>query len=383
MFDTTSNLISRLLSDTIAVLDIPPELREAATREYLRVGEWLSTYADGNAGWKVYPQGSFLLGTVVLPFGSDEYDVDSVCLRQIDKAETTQKQLKDEVGAVLDAYRVAHWHLADGPVAIRERTRCWTFEYDSSLRFHLDELPAIPNPEAGPTGILITDRNLREWQRSNPLAFAEWFKQRAALEFLEKRIRLAEARQTAPQAIPESEVRTTLQQTVQVMKLHRNRHFADDLDSRPASVLVSTLAAHAYQGEQEIYDAVLNAVEKMPDHVEEGVHGYSVLNPVEPREDFADRWRDHPELARKFFGWLERLGEDLREADSVRGLDQVVSRLSESFGEDPVVKAAGQLGDEYRRTRERGALSFAGATGLISTTGSTPVRNHDFYGEIS
>ncbi|MBW8060560.1 MAG: hypothetical protein FVQ78_09650 [Solirubrobacterales bacterium] len=125
------------------------------------------------------------------------------------------------------------------------------------------------------------------------------------------------------------------------------------------------------------------AVEKMPEHVHEGAHGYSVPNPVEPREDFADRWRERPELATKFFDWLKRLGEDLREADSVRGLDHVVSRLSESFGEGPVAKAAGQLGDEYRRARERGALGFAGTTGLISTSGRTPVRDHDFYGEVS
>lgn len=382
MFDTTSNLISRLLSGSVAGLDIPADLRAAATREYQRVGSWLSAYADGEAGWEVYPQGSFLLGTVVLPFGADEYDVDSVCLRRIDKTETTQRQLKSEVGSVLEAYRRAHSHLFDGPTVLKERTRCWTFDYAPALRFHLDELPAIPNRAALPTGILITDRDLREWQRSNPLAFAEWFKAQAMLEFLDKRLRLAEARRTEPQAIPESEVRTTLQQTVQVLKLHRNRHFADDLDSRPASILLTTLAAHAYQGEQELYDAVLNAAEKMPAQIQQGPNGYSVLNPVEPREDFADRWRERPQLARKFFEWLERLGEDLREADSVRGLDRVVARLSESFGEAPVVKAAGELGDEYRRTRERGALTFAGATGLIGTAGSTPVRNHDFYGEI-
>jgi hypothetical protein len=382
VFDTSSNLISRLLRDSVAGLDIPPELREAATREYRRAGDWLAAHADGEAGWEVYPQGSFLLGTVVLPAGADQYDVDAVCLRRIDKEATTQAKLKAEVGAVLEAYRDAHAHLADGPVELEERSRCWTLGYRRSMRFHLDELPAIPNLEASPTGILITDRKLREWQRSDPLAFAAWFKDRAATEFFEKRLRLAEARQTEPQAIPEAEVRTTLQRVVQVLKLHRNRHFADDVESRPASILVSTLAAHAYEGEQELYDALLLAVEKMPEQIARGANGYSVPNPVEPREDFADRWRERPELAAKFFAWLERLGEDLREAESVSGLDRVIARLSESFGEQPVVKAAAQLGDEYRRSRERGALGFAGASGLVSTSGTTPVRKHDFYGEI-
>jgi hypothetical protein len=60
----------------------------------------------------------------------------------------------------------------------------------------------------------------------------------------------------------------------------------------------------------------------------------------------------------------------------------VATRLSESFGERPIEKAVDQLGDVYRRTRETGALGFAATSGLLSTGGAIPVRNHDFYGDI-
>jgi len=381
MFDTTSNLISRLLQDTVAQLDIPLPLREAATREYQRVGNWLANHADGHAGWVVHAQGSFLLNTVVLPAGGDEYDIDTVCSREIAKESTTQAKLKDEVGDALSAYVTAHQRLADGPTGRKERKRCWTLRYDGSLRFHLDVLPAIPNPEAPPSGILITDRELREWQRSDPLAFAAWFMRQAEAEFVAKRLRLAEAARTPPQAIPEWEVTTTLQQAVQVLKLHRNEHFRDDLDARPASVLLTTLAAHAYRGEQNLYDAVLEAVELMPQYVQRSRDGLLVPNPVEPRENFADRWRHRPELATRFFEWLEQLADDLRDAESRRGLDTVAARLSESFGAQPVEKAVGLLGDSYRRTRETGHLGFATTSGLLSTSGGIPVRSHDFYGD--
>ncbi len=383
MFDSRSELISRLLSGTVAVLDIPPELRRAATAEYERVGNWLASYADGDAGWFVYPQGSFLLNTVVLPYGTDEYDVDSVCLREVEKEATTQRKLKGEVGAVLEDYRRAHSHLADGPIALDARSRCWTLGYRTSQRFHLDVLPAIPNPEVGGTAILITDRDLHEWQRSNPRAFARWFRSQATAEFEAKRAMLAEAAHTEPAAIPSWEVQTTLQRVVQVLKLHRNEFFAANLDARPASIMITTLAAHAYEGEQGLYEAVLDAVEKMPEHVQRTEAGYSVPNPVEPREDFADRWRRHPEQASRFFEWLAKLGEDLREAESTRGLDRVAARLSESFGSRPVEKAAEKLGGSYKQAREKGALGFAAGTGILSTTGKTPVRRHDFYGEIS
>jgi hypothetical protein len=380
MFETSSDLISQLLRDTVAELDIPPDLRAAATREYRRVGNWLAAHADGDAGWVVYPQGSFLLNTVVLPEDRDEYDVDTVCRRELDKRATTQAKLKHEVGGALAGYVGAHRRLPDGPIGQKERNRCWTLRYDRSLRFHLDVLPAIPNLEARPDGILITDRELREWQRSNPLAFAAWFRLQAETEFLTKRARLAEAAHTAPQEIPEWEVKTTLHRVVQVLKLHRNEHFRADLDSRPASILVTTLAALAYRGEQSLYDAMLQTVELMPQYVTRTPTGLWVPNPVEPRENFADRWREHPELARHFFGWLDRLGDDLRDAAANRGIDKVAARLQESFGAQPVEKAVGRLGDAYRRTREAGALTLAPASGLLTTGPGVRVRNHGFYG---
>jgi hypothetical protein len=380
VFDTSSDLISQLLRDTVAELDIPPDLRRAATREYERVGNWLAGHADGNAGWVVYPQGSFLLNTVVLPEGRDEYDVDTVCRREIDKRATTQAKLKYEVGRALAGYVDAHRLLPDGPIGQKERNRCWTLRYDRSLRFHLDVLPAIPNLEARPDGILITDRELHEWQRSNPLAFAAWFRLQAETEFLAKRVRLAEAAHTPPQEIPRWDVKTTLHRVVQVLKLHRNQHFRDDLDSRPASILVTTLAALAYRGKQSLYDALLQTVELIPQYVTRTPTGLWVPNPVEPRENFADRWRDQPELARHLLGWLDRLGDDLRDAASHRGIDKVAARLQESFGAQPVEKAVGRLGDAYRRTREAGALTLAPASGMLTTGRGVRVRNHDFYG---
>jgi len=104
-----------------------------------------------------------------------------------------------------------------------------------------------------------------------------------------------------------------------------------------------------------------------------------VPNPVEPRENFADRWRDEPDLARSFFRWLEQLGEDLRDAESQTGIDRIAERLQESFGAEPVAKAAGRLGDAFTGRRRAGTLAFAPASGLL-TGGGVPVRDHGFYG---
>ncbi|HTZ87684.1 MAG TPA: nucleotidyltransferase [Solirubrobacteraceae bacterium] len=373
-------MISNLLEGTVEELDIPPQLRAAADYEYHCVGSWLAAHADpGGLGWRVYPQGSFRLGTVVRPEGSDEYDLDAVCLRSIAKEHTTQALLKAETGQALAAYLTARADEAGGPRECQERKRCWTLLY--GYPFHLDVLPAVPNPETPPSGILLTDRSLHLWQHSDPVAYARWFRHQMRRELLAKRARLAEAEHVPPEQIPAETVKTTLQRVVQVLKAHRNGYFADDLDSRPTSILITTLAARVYSGEQDLDEAVLETAREMPSQIEYEADRWIVANPVEPRENFADKWNDRPELAVGFFEWLDRLQQDLQDARESEGLDRTVLRLSESFGEGPVQKAAARIGDLYRDSRDRGALAFAGTTGLLSSRGTSPVQRHDFYGE--
>jgi hypothetical protein len=162
MLMTPENPIAELLTGAVATLDIPPELRVAATLEYEKVGNWLADHADPNGdGWKIYPQGSFLLGTVVRPADHDEYDLDLVCERSLTKQQTTQANLKAEVGNALRRYLEARLGEDGAPFDIDDRKRCWTLLY--LLAFHMDVLPAIPSDDGAPTGILLTDKRLREW----------------------------------------------------------------------------------------------------------------------------------------------------------------------------------------------------------------------------
>ena len=381
MLTTPANPMTELLRGAAQSVDIPPDLRAAAEAEYQRVGNWLADHAEADGeGWRVYPQGSFLLGTVVQPLGRDEYDVDTVCLRALRKEQTTTKGLKAEVGSAVKRYVVAHDGLPRAPTGWDERKRCWTLDY--RLRFHLDVLPAIPCEDGSPTGILLTDKTLREWQFSDPLAYAAWFKNQMSEEMYARRVVLAEARRVEPAAIPDHEIKTTLQLVVQILKLHRNRFFAADLDDRPASILLTTLAARAYEGEMDVYDALLDTAARMPEFVEREGDKWVVANPVEPRENFADKWCDRPELASKFFDWVSRLDDDLTHAASARGLDRVVGRLQESLGEQPVRLAAERLGDGYLAQRRAGRLAMAPATGALTTGAGLRVQPHEFYGAL-
>lgn len=116
-------------------------------------------------------------------------------------------------------------------------------------------------------------------------------------EFLAKRMVLAEAERIPPESVPEASVKTTLQRVVQVLKVHRNHFFAPNLDLRPASVLLTTLAAQVYDGERDLFLAVRDTVEQMPGRVAHEHGRWLVANPVEPRENFADKWNEQPERA--------------------------------------------------------------------------------------
>ena len=177
MLGTRNDQLSDLLGTSIAALDIPDHLAQLAVRRYQDVGEWLSEryWSNGGAGCDVYPQGSFRLGTVVSPVDPrGEYDVDLVCRRNISKDSTSQADLKADVGKGLVAFTMSG---AEGDPGLNERKRCWTLGYPHD-RFHMDVLPAVPDEDGVANAILLTDRELRNWQSSNPIDYAAWFHER-------------------------------------------------------------------------------------------------------------------------------------------------------------------------------------------------------------
>jgi hypothetical protein len=375
MFETSEDLLSRLLGATVEELDITPRLHDAAERQYKGVGQFLADQSDlGVTEWDVYPQGSFRLGTVVRPLGADHYDLDMVCRLDIARTSITQARLKERVGGALAGYLEATAGQSGAPTGCHDARRVWTLEYAKA--FHMDVLPAIPNDDDFPSGILLTDKQLREWQRSNPIAYADWFHARMAAERLRKLAELAKRKDIEP--VPDWQIKTTLQRVVQVLKRHRDIHFAEDFDDRPPSILVTTLASHAYVGEQDLFTAVVEATERMPNYIEHSDGVWRVMSPVAD-ENFADKWAEHPERAKKFDLWLQQLAADLEDARRAQGLDKVTARLAESFGAAPVTKAAARLADEYRTTREAGDLK-AVSSGILSTAAGTAVRPHGFFG---
>jgi hypothetical protein len=370
--------LNDLLGTTIADFDMPNDVYRRAVARYEDLARWLASYwPDSHAGGEVYPQGSIRLGTVTQPIsGRDEYDIDLVCRRDLLSTSITKRELKTDVGTGLLSYAATD---PDGSPSCKEGGRCWTLEY-AREPFHMDILPALPDVEAMPNGILLTDKELFEWQRSNPVDFATWFRRHMNAEFIRLREAAAIAKRMEVQEVPAWEVKTTLQRTVQALKRHRDLHFVDNPKDKPASIIITTLAAMAYRGQAGLYEVLVDVVQRMPDHVENRDGVLWIQNPVHADENFADRWREHPKRRQLFFDWMEQAQRDFAGIGEERGLDTIITKLAKSFGIEEANSAADRAGIIVRKAREEGLLAVGAGATMLGAGGRT-VPQHTFHGD--
>lgn len=377
-----SKELDELLGTGIRQLDITSAERDLAVTRYGAVARSLADHwnTDPHDGL-VYPQGSMRLGTITRNFHqNDEIDIDLVARRDQAKESTTQAELKTDAGLGLEKFILNE---PKGGPTLDEGKRCWTLNYAG---FHLDVLPALPNRSldaSSQSAIIITDKEVLRWQPSNPVAYADWFHDVMAREIEDKRKVIA--KRMAIEEVPDWQVKTTLQQTVQALKRHRDIYFTDQLDQRPVSIIITTLAAHAYRGGGDLYEVLHDITGRMPGFVQDDGRGYVVANPVEPGENFADRWNGKPERAEAFFRWIEQARADFDGLSRVGdGIDTVIRKMADVFGDGPARNASQGLSRGVVETRRQGKLAYGVGTGILAGTSAAGTRrvtrDHDFHG---
>lgn len=353
-----STRILDLLSES---LDVPASYYQKAANRYRSVGEWL--HRDGSAVAnlepEVFPQGSFRYGTVIKPVNEDgAYDLDMACRVSLSKSNCTQEQVRVLLGAEVESYARAQ-SFKEAPEA---KHRCWRLNYADEAAFHLDIVPCIPESPQVMQGLMgagipegwakmavaITDdrtHNFKvidsDWPSSNPEGFAKWFIQRMKTIGPERMMKIASDRKVASiDDLPTYEWKTPLQRAIQILKRHRDVVFKDQEDLKPVSVLITTLAAVAYGGEADLFQALEGILTRMPGLVRPNAP--RVPNPLNPKEDFADRWQKDPRLEKSFRLWVARAKADL---DAMGGdLDELA--MADLFGKEFGIK----LSDDLRKS---------------------------------
>lgn len=343
----------------IEKLELPDSAYEKAKERYEDIGKWLSRNESSCVVHNphIFPQGSFSLGTVIRPIDEkEEYDLDLGCkLRTgFTKALFTQEALKNLVGHEIESYR--NFRSLKSPA--KEKHRCWRLEYQDDLSFHMDIVPSIPEERFSQNLILesmksaglhetlassiaqdsvsITDNRhpmyryiSNDWKISNTQGYAKWFESRMKQGLCENRF-FAKGQ---VDDMPLYKRKTPLQRAVQLLKRHRNLMFKNNDDIKPISIIITTLAAEAYQGELDIESALKNILSQMKNLVNSRYP--RIPNPANPQEDFADRWSmpqyRHLNLEQNFGNWLTQAQADFEIISSSDDMQFISEQIMQKF----------------------------------------------------
>lgn len=359
MNNDRSNAVLRSILEKI---ELPDSAYEKADKRYTDIGEWFHRPESSCVEYDphVFPQGSFRLGTAIKPDAEEEYDLDMSCnLRKgLSKDLITQEQLKHHVGHELELYRQARGIKE----VLAEKKRCWRLAYADGLSFHMDIVPCIPEKNtrrqylkqrmletsllddnlaqhASDLAVSITDNTNPEykirtenWRISNSEGFALWFESRmkTARAIIHEREMIFKA---SIDSLPYYKWKTPLQTAIQLLKRHRDTMFKDNSDAKPISVIITTLAAKAYNGENDLVSALENILARMDSYVN-NLAPY-VPNPVNPDEDFADKWdsveNQHLNLRENFYMWLHQARADLKSICSKDNSQRIVDVADRAF----------------------------------------------------
>ena len=384
---------NKLLENLSNELDISESRYKQAEERYEAVGKCIgredSIVAEHSPD--IYPQGSFRLGTVIKPItDAEEYDIDLVCLLDLTKNQVSQKQLKEMVGYEIKSYATTN-NMQSPP---ENGKRCWTLNYADGVQFHMDILPSLPDGNSfriflenkGLTtkwtelAIAITDNTLpnydqidENWLRSNPKGYGEWFKERMQVVSMARREELVSLEKYASvEDVPAYEWKTPLQRAIQILKRHRGIMFVDDQENKPISIIITTLAALAYNNEGDLFDALQNIVNGMARYIENRDGVSWVPNPVNPLENFADKWHPekYPQREVKFRLWLEQVRTDVDIALQAGDLRHMIEKLKPRFGDRLINEAAAKAFPDWH-----GSISAAAmAVPHISISKPKPIK---------
>jgi hypothetical protein len=221
-------------------------------------------------------------------------------------------------------------------------------------------------PEYADCAIAITDKDpdtkIYDWSSGNASGYANWFRDvnapyLAAHADAQRRLLVLNEHFASIEDVPEPLLKSPLQRVIQLLKRHRDFRFSNKANesNKPISIIITTLAARIAQNKAihnasiaELLSVVVGELARRAVLLEEGYlrHAlhmeplftrdeseWKIPNPVNPFENFAERWGENDNAkAKAFFQWVAWLGEDLLFESRKPGM--VFNSLKESFGTD-------------------------------------------------
>ena len=140
-------------------------------------------------------------------------------------------------------------------------------------------------------------------------------------------------------------MKTPLQRSIQILKRHRDIWFGKNQSAyakkaKPPSIIITTLAARAYNNQADLQQALMKIVTGMQGYIAAYKKGIVVIpNPVNSLENLADKWQEHTIQRVCFEDWLKQVYLDLTEALALSDIQSVGQSLERCLGEHVINKA--------------------------------------------
>lgn len=309
--------ISKEIETLINEIDVSESYYEKVSNRYKAIANYMKESDLAEYSPDIYLQGSIKLGTAIKPLTEEgAYDIDIVCnLTEKRRNDQTQRQLKDEIGKVVEEYCISN-RMQNLP---EESNRCWTLHYVDESNFHIDILPAVPWNDSDDGNIAISDKRsdnyddiTDNWEISNPKGYSDWFKNQSDFKVLKESY--AKKFYKKVEEIPDYKIKTALQRIVQLLKRHAEVMFEDDIEHKPSSVIITTLAAKAYSKCTIISDdftsLLLNVIKNLLDGIEYEEEIPCIYNPVNRKEKLSLKWNKEKRYFERFLKWYAQLKTD-------------------------------------------------------------------------
>jgi hypothetical protein len=361
------------LLDRICVkLQISPTQYKAAEDHYSAIGKWLGASGSSFEALKpeIYSQGSIRIGTTVKPRGRNEFDLDLVCQFLIDP-----RQVPDPV-ARLNAVETRLRQNDQYKNILERKNRCIRVKYANA--FHLDILPACPDPSKSNGCIVVPDRALKGWTPSNPIGYADWFEGRARSykEMREGRLEPLPDHETVDEKAP-------LKCMVQLIKRWRDIAYASNMDEAPISIVLTTLAGQYYARESSLGEGLSGILRRIVENLPAPGDVLVVRNPANSSEVLSEKWNQTPALYAAFTRGITefvKTWDSIRSTGSIPAVTKILERL---FGEEIARTVVAEQAESIQATRNAGKLQVRNSSGLIGSLGGskgTLVQRNTFHG---
>ena len=334
----------------------------------------------------IYAQGSVPIGTTVKPFRGDEFDLDIVIHIKSPYHLHTPAQIYDALLKKLENDgRYSHM--------VEKKRRCVRLNYEGD--FHMDILPGCIIIITDEYNLKVPDRELLEWTNTNPKGYIEWFLNisnqvnEPVLEGYYKNLMQLRAE---IQDLPEDNFykKKPLQRGVQLIKRYRDIYFEKIPDFATSSIILTTLAAQFYKGENGIFNTINNILASILSETANKRNigqRLKVLNPVNSQEDFSEKWDSEPELYKHFIAFVtdlytkwQDLKNDFRLSASIYekifgesiykgAIKEQIEKLG-SVNTNPLIKAGSLIIGNNARTDRQGNIN--------QTNGTLNEKHRDF-----